>query len=98
VTIDPDGKPVSRDEVIMSVYKLQWRWWWDNTEEGAVYMSDSYATFLQEGTARTVNGKGTWKFKIKYPDWGRYLVKATDPVSGHSTAKVVYIDWPGWAL
>jgi alpha-2-macroglobulin len=97
VTIDPDGKPVSRDEVIMSVYKLQWRWWWDNTEEGAVYMSDSYATFLQEGTARTVNGKGTWKFKIKYPDWGRYLVKATDPVSGHSTAKVVYIDWPGWA-
>src|SRR5690606_19322497 len=36
-------------------------------------------------------------FKIKYPDWGRYLVKAYDPVSGHSTAKVVYIDWPGWA-
>jgi alpha-2-macroglobulin len=97
VTIDPDGKPVSHDGIQMAIYKLDWRWWWDNSEESATYMSGSYASLLQEGTTRTANGKGTWKFKIKYPDWGRYLVKAYDPVSGHSTAKVVYIDWPGWA-
>lgn len=97
VTVDADGKPVSRDGVQVSIYKLRWRWWWDNTDEEPVYMSDSYATQLSTGTIRTVNGKGSWKFKIRYPDWGRYLVKAYDPVSGHSTAKVVYIDWPGWA-
>jgi hypothetical protein len=97
VTLNADGQPVSRDRVEMSLYKLQWRWWWDNSAEEAVYMSDSYATLLSEGVISTRNGKGQWGFKVKYPDWGRYLVKAYDPVSGHSTAKVVYIDWPGWA-
>jgi uncharacterized protein YfaS (alpha-2-macroglobulin family) len=97
VTIDADGNPVNRDQVEVSIYKLRWRSWWDNTEENAVYMSDYYSTLISKGTIRTSNGKGQWNFKIKYPDWGRYLVKAYDPVSGHSTAKVVYIDWPGWA-
>ena len=46
---------------------------------------------------KTTNGKGNWTFRINYPEWGRYFVKAYDPVSGHSTGKVVYIDWPGWA-
>ena len=97
VTVDADGKPVSRNGVEMSIYKLNWRWWWDNSEENAVYLSDSYARLLSSGKISTANGKGSWNFKIKYPDWGRYLIKAYDPVSGHSTAKIVYIDWPGWA-
>ncbi|HYC83729.1 MAG TPA: MG2 domain-containing protein, partial [Chryseosolibacter sp.] len=97
VTIDADGKPVSREGVQMSFYKLQWRWWWDNSGDEAVYMSDSYATLLKEGTIKTTNGKGKWNIKIQYPDWGRYLVRAFDPASGHSTAKIIYIDWPGWA-
>jgi alpha-2-macroglobulin len=96
VTLDADGNPVDRNNVEVTLYKLRWKWWWDNTE-GTVYMSDSYATELSKGTIKTTNGKGKWKFKVKYPDWGRYLVKAYDPVSGHSTAKIVYIDWPGWA-
>lgn len=97
VTVDADGQPVSRDRVEMSIYKLQWRWWWDNSEENAVYLSNSYARLLSSGNISTAKGKGSWNFKIKYPEWGRYLVKAYDPVSGHGTAKIVYIDWPGWA-
>lgn len=45
----------------------------------------------------TRNGKGSWSFKIKYPEWGRYLVRVTDETSGHSASQVAYIDWPGWA-
>lgn len=97
VTIDADGNPVSRDRVEVSIHKLRWRSWWDTSEESPVYMSDYYATLISKGTIRTTNGKGQWNFKIKYPEWGRYLVKAVDPISGHSTAKIVYIDWPGWA-
>lgn len=97
VTIDAEGKPVSRDKVELSIYKLQWKWWWDNSDENAAYLSDTYATLMSSGEIRTINGKGSWNFKIKYPEWGRFLVKAYDPVSGHSTAKIVYVDWPGWA-
>ncbi|MEO5976587.1 MAG: MG2 domain-containing protein [Chryseolinea sp.] len=97
LTLDPDGNPVSRDNIEMTIYKLQWRWWWNSDGDEANYMSTEYAEPILKGNTKTVNGKGAWNFKIKYPEWGRYLVKAYDPVSGHTTGKVVYIDWPGWA-
>jgi uncharacterized protein YfaS (alpha-2-macroglobulin family) len=97
VTVDANGIPVSRENVVMSLHKLEWRWWWDGDAGDASYMSAEYAQPIASGTTRTVDGKGAWSFRISYPDWGRYLVRAYDPVSGHSTGKVVYVDWPGWA-
>ena len=29
------------------------------------------------------NGAGAWELEIKYPEWGRYLVTATDRAGGH---------------
>ena len=40
---------------------------------------------------------GQWQFEIKYPEWGRYLVRACDLDGGHCTGRVFYIDWPSWA-
>jgi alpha-2-macroglobulin len=97
VTVDADGNPLSRS-IEMSLHKIEWRWWWDSSPEGNVnFMSGSYSQPLAEGVINTVNGKGSWPFKIKYPEWGRYYVRAFDKQSGHSTGKIVYIDWPGWA-
>ena len=45
----------------------------------------------------TKDGAGQWKFEIKYPEWGRYLVRACDLDGGHCTGSVLYIDWPSWA-
>jgi uncharacterized protein YfaS (alpha-2-macroglobulin family) len=97
VTVDADGNPVSRNNIEMSIYEIEWRWWWDSQGDEANFMSASNARLISKGNASTTNGKGNWKFRIKYPEWGRYIVKAYDPVSGHSTGKIVYIDWPGWA-
>ncbi len=49
-----------------------------------------------EKTLATINGKASVNYKVNYPEWGRFLVVVKDPVSGHSTGKVVYYDWPGW--
>ncbi|NJN41591.1 MAG: hypothetical protein HC811_04475 [Flammeovirgaceae bacterium] len=98
VTVDADGNPVSRNQIEMSLYKVEWSWWWDYSSSGTVnYMSGKYSKPIATSTIRTTNGKGVWDFEVKHPEWGRFLVKAYDPVSGHSTSKVVYIDWPGWA-
>ncbi len=98
VTIGADENPVSHNNIQMSIYKINWRWWWDASSEGNVnFMTGQYAEPIASGRINTVNGKGSWNFKVKYPEWGRFLIKAVDPVSGHSTAKIVYIDWPGWA-
>ncbi|MDW8330009.1 MAG: MG2 domain-containing protein [Cyclobacteriaceae bacterium] len=97
VTVDAEGNPVSREQIRVSLYKLTWSWWWDNTDNSAVYRAFSQAREISTGVIQTRNGKGSWSFKVKYPDWGRYLVRVTDEVSGHSASQVVYIDWPGWA-
>jgi hypothetical protein len=95
--VDANGKPQS-GEVELKLYKINWRWWWEKGEEQLVdYAGSTSYTPIAAGKAQVKNGKGTWPFEIKYPDWGRYLVVATDPGSGHRTGRAFYCDWPGWA-
>ena len=44
----------------------------------------------------TTGGKTSFKFRIDYPGWGRYLVYVKDKESGHATGGTVYVDWPEW--
>src|SRR5690606_7211404 len=80
-TVDANGNPVSRNRIEIEIYKLDWRWWWDNSDAGiANYLSNHHHAPVASATVRTVNGKGEWRFRIKYPEWGRFLVRACDPV------------------
>jgi uncharacterized protein YfaS (alpha-2-macroglobulin family) len=97
-TVDPDGKPVSRAKLEVSLYKVEWKWWWDKSGDSlAQYASNSSNNRLLQGVVSTKDGLGQWKFQVKYPSWGRYLIRVVDPLSGHATGKIVFIDWPGWA-
>lgn len=97
-TVNTDGLPVSRQGVRVELYKVQWRWWWDNSYDNiSNYVGGSYHEPIQEGKINTSAGEGEWKLRVNYPDWGRYYIKVTDPISGHSAGQVVYLDWPGWA-
>ena len=100
VTVDADGKPVSGRELEVVVYKVSWRWWWDKSDDDiAAYLNSEYSQVvpLKTETVKSVNGKARYTFRINYPEWGRYFIRATDKQSGHSTGKIVYVDWPGWA-
>jgi alpha-2-macroglobulin len=98
MSLDPRGNPLSRQKIEMSLYKIHWRWWWEKDADSlAQYAMDQNIVPLQKGVLATRNGEGSWTFSIKYPDWGRYLIRAYDPESGHASSRIVYIDWPGWA-
>ena len=97
-TVDAQGNPINRERIKVALYKLDWRWWWDTSYDYiSSYVGNSYREPVQQATLSTHNGKGEWKLRINYPEWGRYYVQVTDPESGHSAGKVVYLDWPGWA-
>jgi uncharacterized protein YfaS (alpha-2-macroglobulin family) len=99
VLLDGEGKPV-KDEVVLdcAIYKLSWRWWWEKGSTGAAEFASTLSHApLAGGRAVVTNGKASWNFNVKYPEWGRYLVIARDRQGGHAAASVVYIDWPGWA-
>jgi uncharacterized protein YfaS (alpha-2-macroglobulin family) len=98
VTVDSDGKPVSRKNLKVQVYKVSWRWWWDSYNgDLANYVGDTYKQVFQEETISTTNGQGQFNLKINRPEWGRFYVCITDEESGHRTGQTVYIDWPAWA-
>ena len=98
VTVDPDGQPVSRQNLDVNIYKINWRWWWDAGPDNlASYIGNTEHQPVFSARVNTSNGEGSFRFRIDYPEWGRYLVRVVDPVSGHATGKIIYIDWPGWA-
>ena len=98
VTVDAEGNPVSRDKLEVSLYKVEWKWWWDKSGDSlAQYVANTSHVPILKGKVATRDGVGAWKFQIKYPQWGRYLVRVVDPQGGHAAGRAVYIDWPGWA-
>ncbi|HTX87703.1 MAG TPA: MG2 domain-containing protein [Bacteroidales bacterium] len=99
VNVDADGKLiVASHRIKVEILKLGWQWWWDDTEAGssADFIGMSYAQPVDSGTIFTQQGRGQYTFTVQDEDWGRYLVKVTDRSSGHSAAKVVYLDWEGY--
>ncbi len=97
-TLDAHGKPVSLPKVEVTIYKIEWKWWWDKTEDAlAQYAKGEHSTPIKQGEIATKNGQGSFEFEVKYPEWGRYLVRACDRQGGHCTGTVFYMDWPGWA-
>lgn len=98
VTLDKDGNPVDEEDLVVKLYKLDWKWWFDkNRDAVSSYRGKVYGREVATGKVSTKNGKGTWEMEVKYPDWGRYLIRVSNGKTGHSTGKVFYIDWPGWA-
>ena len=64
---------------------------------GAVRAGRRARPSIKQETVATKDGAGQWQFEIKYPEWGRYLIRACDLDGGHCTGRVFYIDWPSWA-
>lgn len=98
VTVSPNGTLLNETHSVeMMLYKLDWRWWWDESEEYMPNFTYSYYYKpLQTQTVTTSGGKASWNVRINYPDWGRYIILAKDLKSGHTSSRIVYIDWPDW--
>ncbi len=98
VDIDAEGRPVSNHKLKVDIYKVDWRWWWDNSgNDVADYVRSSYNVPIDTFTVNSVGGKAQFNFKVEDADWGRYFIRVTDETSGHSCGKIVYVDWPNWA-
>ncbi|WP_340077042.1 alpha-2-macroglobulin family protein [Leptobacterium sp. I13] len=99
VSVDEEGNPKPAKNLKVTIHKVKWRWWWDTSADNlSSYNSSSYREKVFNKTINTdASGKATFDFELKYPEWGRYLVRVEDPNGGHATGKAIYIDWPGWA-
>lgn len=97
--VDKHGKPVKRDNLEIKIYKIEWRWWWSSSYDNlSSYVSSSYHRPILDQKASTgTNGKTKFTIKIPENERGRYLIRITDPVSGHATGRTAYFykNWSG---
>ncbi|WP_368126829.1 alpha-2-macroglobulin [Bacteroides caccae] len=95
VTVNSQGQLVNRSNLEYKIYRISWSWWWENSEESfGTYINNSSITPVASGKLQTSGGKTTFKFRVDYPSWGRYLVYVKDKDSGHATGGTIYVDWP----
>ncbi len=98
VTVNADGKLVPGQIVEVAIYKLDWRWWYDQSENDiANYLASEDRQPVSEEKISLTDGKGQWAFSVAEKEWGRYYLRACDPASGHCAGQTIYLDWPGYA-
>ncbi len=98
VLVDTQGKPVPDGRVKVELFKIKWRWWWDKGADNlAGFASGEEYRPITANELEVVNGQAQWPLEIKFPEWGRFLIRVTDVNGGHSTGRAFYVDWPGWA-
>jgi len=98
-SLNARGEPVALSNLRVTLYKVEWRWWWDKIGDSlAQYVQNRSDSVVSEETISTgSDGHGQWKLRINYPQWGRYLLRVCDQEGGHCSGKAFYIDWPAWA-
>ena len=97
ITVNTQGQLVNSSNLEYKIYRIGWSWWWENSGESfGTYINNSSITPVASGNLQTRGGKASFKFRIDYPSWGRYLVYVKDKESGHATGGTVYVDWPEW--
>jgi uncharacterized protein YfaS (alpha-2-macroglobulin family) len=83
--------------VEIQLYKIQWRYWWDNSgDELSNFTQDNYNKLIKTESMALDNGKGIYNLKLNASDYGRYLILIKDTRSGHVTGKTFYVDDYNW--
>ncbi len=92
-----NGRPVTNRRYRVEIYRIDWRWWWHNSARGLPhFLSNTEAIPVFTTETLISNGRGSFDWGVGDAEWGRYLIRVTDPSSNHSTGQVVYMDRAGW--
>lgn len=98
IALNQKGELQSGTEVEVNLYKLDWRWWWDRTEDSrGTFTSNMQHDHVTGAKVNLSDGKGSWTFSVPHPNWGRYLLRVCHAGGEHCSGEIIYIDWPGWA-
>ena len=97
ISVDDEGRFTENKEVEISLYRVDRRWWFDNySRSNYNYRQSNSYNLVESKTLNLSKGKANYKLKVDKEDWGRFVLEARDPVSGHKSVQFVFFDWPYW--
>ncbi|BAP13809.1 alpha-2-macroglobulin family N-terminal region [Alcanivorax sp. NBRC 101098] len=95
ISLNSDGKAEPSRPLDISVYQIDWRWWWDRSgDDLSNYISDPSTQRVAQAQITTDGqGRAQWNLNGEDYDWGRHLIRICDRQSDHCTAQTVYLGW-----
>ncbi|MCB0543413.1 MAG: alpha-2-macroglobulin, partial [Saprospiraceae bacterium] len=95
VVVDRKGNPVANRKIEAGLYRCDWRWWWDSDADSDVaqFNSADHVNALDKKTLQT-DSRGVATWKVSPGTWGRFLVRAVDPESGHAGGDFFWSGYP----
>lgn len=96
VTVDEKGNPKPAKNLLVKVYRMESRWWWDASNDDYSSYNSSNATTAYQTYNVSTNSSGKVSFQMNVPndDWGRYFIRVSDGYDGHATGKSIFLDYP----
>ena len=94
--VDPAGKPRSGRKLTAGLYRVDWRYWWQDNDDNVARFSSSQHTEALETFTTTTGGDGTGQIAVSVPHWGRYLLRVCDE-GGHCAGEYFYAGWSATA-
>ncbi|KGD61158.1 hypothetical protein Y5S_03762 [Alcanivorax nanhaiticus] len=95
ISVDSDGKPLASRPLSLTVYEIDWRWWWDRSGDDLThFISDPHTKVIREAQITTdTQGRAQWTLDGEDYDWGRHLIRVCDQRSEHCASQTVYLGW-----
>lgn len=94
VVVNETGKPIANRKLNVGLYKVSWRWWWDTYEDYVESFNSTDHNAAIETFELTTNAQGLATLPLEIAEWGRYMIRACDAVSGHCSGDFFYSGYP----
>ena len=94
VAVDENGRPLANRSLKVGLYRVNWRWWWDEGYDNVSRFNNSNHYDAQETANLQTNNQGEVDWNVKIENWGRYLVRVCDTESGHCSGDFFYAGYP----
>jgi uncharacterized protein YfaS (alpha-2-macroglobulin family) len=98
VSVDTQGKPAANRELEVKIFRIEWRWWWNRSDDNLSRYENSVVHRPYKDLKLTTDSKGKGHFSLNIPedDGGRYLIRVIDKASGHATGRITYFYRNWW--
>jgi uncharacterized protein YfaS (alpha-2-macroglobulin family) len=93
--VDKTGNPVANQSVSVALYRVDWRWWWDEDANSGVgnFNAGEVNNAVDQASLRT-DARGQVSWKVKPNGWGRYFVRITDTNGSHTGGDFFWSGYP----
>lgn len=96
-SVNQFGSMEEAEKMHLKIYKIEWRWWYENDDdEASTYLTKASTIVVKDTILKTLNGKSNFNFISTSTNFARYLFVITDENGGHQTGKIISFDYPYW--